>query len=140
MIRLRSLSVSSGNAASNIVSGYVWLRDSSGGVMPVEPRPEPQPEVPLPVGTVLAGAAPNPFNPSTTLRFRAEAGETAGLVVYDLTGRRLRDLFTGPATGDWQSVVWNGRDGAGRACASGVYLVRLETETAVRTQRVVLAK
>jgi len=75
-------------------------------------------------GAVLHPASPNPFNPSTTIRFRLDAPATVTLSVYDLSGRLVRRLAGGGilAAGD-HAVPWNGRDGSGRALASGTYFV-----------------
>ena len=53
----------------------------------------------------------------------------AGLVrlsVHDAAGRRVRQLLAEHRPAGRQSVIWNGRDGAGRNTASGVYWVRAE--------------
>lgn len=137
-----AVAAASGNSASNIVSGYVWLQDSSGGAVAIEDgvEPQPGPEIPAVNGPILSAAAPNPFNPSTTLRFQVPAGRRVDCRVTDLRGRQVRELYSGIGTGDWQAVIWDGCDQTGRTCASGVYLVRLETDDDVRSQRVVLAK
>lgn len=89
---------------------------------------------------VLTAPQPNPFNPSTTLRWRAPAGEPVTCRVVDLRGRHLRTLLVAPASGAWSSVVWDGTADDGRAVAAGVYVVRLETAGGVAMQRAVLAK
>lgn len=101
-------------------------------------------------GAVGAGAAPgavallanhpNPFNPATTLGFTLPRDMAAELVVYSVQGRPLRTLVRGMQSAGTHRVDWDGRDGEGRAAASGVYLVRLETEDGVRARRIVLAK
>jgi len=88
----------------------------------------------------LGQAHPNPFNPRTTITYRAAAGTAVTVRVFDLRGRRIQDLVDGVATGAWQSVAWDGRDGRGTELAAGVYLVRLVADQAVRTSRIVLAK
>jgi hypothetical protein len=92
------------------------------------------------VATVLDAPTPNPFNPSTTLRWRAPAGTRVVCRIVDLRGRHVRALLNEAASGAWRTVIWDGGDDTGRAAPAGVYLVRLETEGAVVTQRAVLAK
>ena len=74
----------------------------------------------------LAHAAPNPFNPSTTLRFAVPRDGAVRLAAYDVTGRHVRTLVDRRVEVGEHSVVWDGFDVAGRAAASGVYVVRLE--------------
>jgi len=88
-----------------------------------------------PAGFELAAAYPNPFNPTTTLEFRAPAGAEATLAVYNLQGQRVATLFDGPASGQLQSAVFD----AGRL-ASGVYMARLEGGPAAQVQKLVLVK
>ncbi len=97
---------------------------------------------PLPAATApeLGPAHPNPFNPRTTLGFRAAAGTAVRCRVLDVRGRQLAVLFRGRASGAWQTVQWNGRDEAGRAAAAGLYLVQLEAEGRTTARRIVLAK
>jgi hypothetical protein len=59
--------------------------------------------------------------------------------VYDITGRRVRDLGTILRPSGRSLVRWDGRDAAGRAVASGVYFVRCDAagEEAARAVTVV---
>ncbi len=76
---------------------------------------------------VLRGNAPNPFNPLTFIRYELRAPGDVRLTVYDTAGRAVRRLVDGLAqTAGRYEAGWDGRDDAGRACASGVYFYRLE--------------
>ncbi|MBU8871224.1 MAG: FG-GAP repeat protein [Gemmatimonadales bacterium] len=93
-----------------------------------------------PVVLEMAPAWPNPFNPSTQVKFKATVGREVRCRVSDLRGRRVRDLYTGLGTGRWQTLTWDGLSDDGRAVASGMYLIRLDTSSNVVTRRVVLTK
>ena len=85
-------------------------------------------------------AAPNPFNPRTTVRFDlARAGFTE-LDVYDLNGRHVRSLVNENLAEGEHQAIWDGRSDGGRPLASGVYLFRLRGKDFVETQRVALVK
>ncbi len=89
-----------------------------------------------PAAFVLEPAYPNPFNPRTSIRFSAPAGERVSLKVYNLAGQEVATLFEGPGTGSHSTVVF---DASG--LASGVYFARLQGEGDVaRTQKMVLVK
>lgn len=77
--------------------------------------------------TVLHPAAPNPFNPMTSLTFELAQAGPARLVIYDQAGRRIRTVASGPRAAGRHQVRWDGRDGSGRAVAAGHYLAALET-------------
>ena len=75
---------------------------------------------------LAALAAPNPFNPSTTLYFQlTETGE-ASLVIYSLAGQVVKTLIPNRTLkAGIHQVDWEGRDQQGRPVAAGVYLYRL---------------
>jgi hypothetical protein len=89
---------------------------------------------------LLTEAFPNPFNPATTVRFLATAGEPVRVEVHDLRGRLVRRLLTGAAVGAWQSATWDGRDGRGAAMPAGVYMVSLRSAGGLRSCRVTLVE
>ncbi|MBD3222476.1 hypothetical protein GF314_14670 [bacterium] len=72
-------------------------------------------------------AAPNPFNPLTTLRFRLASDGATQLGVFDLHGRLVRSLVRDVLPAGEHTVTWNGRDALGRPVSSGVYFVRMLT-------------
>ena len=91
-------------------------------------------------GAVLLQNLPNPFNPSTLIRFTlAEAGYAA-LEVFDASGHLVRTLASGRHPAGPSTVEWNGRDDAGRELASGVYPYRLETAGGAAVRRMILIK
>jgi len=89
----------------------------------------------------LHGAAPNPFNPSTTISFDLPAAFPVSLRIYDAAGRLVRTLLANdPGSAGRNEVVWNGRDDGGKQVASGVYLYRLETPTHGDVGRMTMVK
>ncbi len=92
----------------------------------------------------LLANAPNPFNPSTKLRFVMDRAGDAALNVYDAAGRLVRAFPAASYESGEHFVTWDGRDAAGRAVASGVYQVRMSARVEGRlvreTRSVVLAK
>jgi flagellar hook assembly protein FlgD len=96
----------------------------------------------VPTAYALAQNAPNPFNPETTLRYVLPEVADVRLVIYDLRGRRVRTLVQGYQEPGGYAVVWDGRDGAGREVASGIYCYRLEAVDRgfVQTKRMVLIR
>jgi hypothetical protein len=89
---------------------------------------------------VLHPNHPNPFNPSTTIRFEMESRADATVRIYDARGRVVRTLFDGVANAGVTALTWNGRDDAGRAVGSGVYFYRLETPGGALARKMVLLK
>ena len=97
---------------------------------------------PPPPATVPArlGAAPNPFNPLTTISLEGAGDGPVVVAVYGTDGRRVRTLWQGmPAAGTWTGT-WDGRDDDGRAMAAGIYLVRAECRGGPAVTRVALVR
>lgn len=76
----------------------------------------------------LAQNAPNPFNPSTKIAFDLPHSARVKINVYRADGRLVRNLLAETRVAGSHAVVWNGRDNAGRAQASGTYFYRFEVE------------
>lgn len=83
---------------------------------------------------------PNPCNPRATVTFTLPRDERISVELFTVGGRRAGVLASGYfETGD-HTLEWDGLDGSGHALASGVYLVRLNTETTALTKKVVLLR
>ena len=92
----------------------------------------------MPDGIELFPNHPNPFNPSTVIRFQvsgAHGGTPLRLTVYDILGREIAVLVNEVMPAGTHSVTF---DAGG--LSSGVYLVRLEAGGVTRTRRVSLIK
>ena len=120
-----------------IISGSGADADGNGLLDECEsPSPAPQAARDL----ILKQNQPNPFNPSTEIRFTAARSGQASLRVFDMQGRLVRTLLDGWVESGPGSVVWNGRDDQGRAVGSGVYAYRLSVGREQVTRRMVLLK
>lgn len=83
---------------------------------------------------------PNPFNPSTTIRFHLALPARVSLVIVDLGGHVVRTLVDEDRAPGPHEVEWDGRDESGRRVAAGSYLYVLGTGDWNRSQRLVLVK
>ena len=92
------------------------------GMIPVEIKGA---QVEIPTAYRLNPNYPNPFNPATTLRYALPADAQVTVAIYNAMGQRIRTLVEGEQAAGHHRVVWDGRDDAGQAVASGLYLCRL---------------
>jgi hypothetical protein len=97
------------------------------------------PDVPV-IRSQLLGAAPNPFNPETTIRFAVGQAGQVKVTVYDMTGRWLRTLVDRYTEPENLKVRWDGKDEAGRRLPSGPYIIRLETVDRIDSQKLTMLK
>jgi FG-GAP repeat len=95
---------------------------------------------PAPAALRLLGASPNPFNPQTLIRWELAERGFYSVRVYDLRGRRVRQLSSGVGDRGPMSQIFDGRDDAGKTLASGTYRVLLWTEAGQRSQGLTLTK
>lgn len=104
------------------------------------PALSPVPEV-QPASFGLKGNHPNPFNPRTEIVFALDRSQSVRLEVFDVAGRKVRTLVDAEVyTQGEHQVTWDGRDGAGRLVAAGVYFSVLTTERGSDSRRMVLLK
>ncbi len=94
----------------------------------------------VPKTTELHPNYPNPFNPTTTIRYNLGRDSHVSVVVHDLLGRQVRTLTNENLKAGQHSVVWNSRDDNGRLVGAGVYFVTLQTDDYKSTQKILLVK
>jgi hypothetical protein len=83
----------------------------------------------------LAALYPNPFNPSTEVRFSLPMDGHVKLAAYDIRGQEVAMIFEGSQTVGQHSYTWNASD-----LASGVYYVRLQAGSMTTSQKALLIK
>ncbi len=110
-------------------NGYVTPDPSSG----VNDTKRPQ-------NILRAKAFPNPFNPATTVLIELAERSDVHATIYDLAGRRVKDLWSGPLPRGINALNWHGTNGSGHRVASGVYFLRIEAAGEVTTLKLVLVK
>ena len=82
------------------------------------------------------GAHPNPFNPSTTIRYTVSEPGPVTIAVFDAAGRRVATLIDREHhTAQEHSLSYRPVD-----LPSGVYFVRMQTGSARMVQKIVLVK
>jgi len=97
------------------------------------------PEPTTPLDFALEQNFPNPFNPSTTIRFTVPGSGNVTLKVYDLLGQLVATLVDGPRDRGTHQVVFDPA-AAGKTLSSGVYLYQLSAGSFVETRRLMFVK
>lgn len=83
---------------------------------------------------------PNPFNPSTTVRYALPEASDVQVTIYNIQGQQVRALVQDRQEAGYYRVTWDGRDDAGRAVSSGIYFYRFVSKGLVQTQKMLLLK
>lgn len=90
-------------------------------------------------------AYPNPFNPSTTIRYSIPVVETLHatslhIAIYDITGKLVITLANKEQPAGWQEIQWNGTNQYGKEMPGGIYLSRVTVGNAVKTNKLILLR
>jgi hypothetical protein len=89
--------------------------------------------------TVLP-AYPNPFNPTTTIRYGIDTDSKVTVQIYDITGQLITTLLNTEQTQGWHSVVWNGRNDYNKQVPAGIYISKITSNNKVKTTKLMLLK
>lgn len=80
---------------------------------------------PIPEKFALLPAYPNPFNPSTSIRYQLKSESHVELRVYNVMGGVVLRLVSDLQNAGYYDVSWDGLDDNGRYVSSGTYIVSL---------------
>lgn len=89
----------------------------------------------------LNGNYPNPFNPSTTIRYSLASETNVTLEIFNILGQRVRTLVSGElqVPGSYEAF-WDGKDEQRNLVGSGAYLYRLGAGDFEETRKMILLK
>jgi hypothetical protein len=111
---------------------YAQIIDADGAINITSDSP--------PTACRLYSNYPNPFNPTTTIRFHLSERSDVRLDIYDVTGAHVTRLASGFYEEGMHAIPWNGRAVDGRAVNSGVYFCRLTTGANMLSSKMVLLR
>ena len=83
---------------------------------------------------------PNPFNPSTTFAVSLPVQSDLSIAIYDIIGRKVKDLVYQRVPAGVHQVLWDGTSSNGSPAASGVYLYRVTAGQYTITRHMLLVK
>lgn len=126
------------NAFTYDSEGYMWAVGDSGTVVTNRPLQivGVEKKKGVPTSTQLMPAYPNPFNPSTNIRYALAEPSKVSLIVFDVMGRKIATLVDNESrlAGTYTSH-WNGSN-----AASGIYFLVLQTSKTIKSQKLVMLK
>lgn len=90
----------------------------------------------LPISFVIEDAYPNPFNPSTNIKYGIEKTSDIEISIYDLTGSLVNNLRINDQPAGWHEFTWRGTDSFDHNVSSGIYLVTMRVGENIQKQKV----
>jgi hypothetical protein len=90
--------------------------------------------------TALESVYPNPFNPSTTIKFATSESGHVTIDVYNVKGQRVTTLVDERMDQGNHSIIWNGQDASGKDVTSGIYFSKMRSGKYTATKKMILMK
>ena len=122
---------SNANTGTIVGAGGTILNTTNGGVSFVEEEQIDE----IPVEFLLSNNFPNPFNPSTKIKYSVPLSSNVELKVYDVLGNEIETLVNEEKLVDSYEITWN----AGQL-PSGVYFYQLKAGDFISTKKMILMK
>jgi len=94
----------------------------------------------VPTEYVLEQNFPNPFNPTTQIRFSIPEAENVTLNIYNSVGQLVKTLAYGNMSEGHHQVTWDAKDNRGINLSSGIYFYRLQAGSFIETKKMILMK
>lgn len=83
---------------------------------------------------------PNPFNPSTNISFNLKKKENVQVFVYNIKGQRVNTIADQNMLPGEKEIVWNGKDYQGKTVSSGIYFIKVKSESVNAIKKAILLK
>ncbi|MDH3215772.1 MAG: T9SS type A sorting domain-containing protein [Candidatus Krumholzibacteria bacterium] len=113
----------------------LFLQNSPGNATGIDPGTGPQ------FANSLDNNYPNPFNPTTTIKYSIKERAHVSLKIYNAAGQLVKTLVNDVQSPDRIAPVrWDGRNDSGQTVSSGVYFYKLVTKNFSQTKKMVLLK
>ena len=94
----------------------------------------------LPLAFSLSPNYPNPFNPSTEIRYSIPRASQVSIAVYNVLGQRVTGLVDLHQKAGNYRITWDGTDSRGKSVASGIYFYRMKADQFVQSHKMILLK
>lgn len=90
--------------------------------------------------TAINSIYPNPFNPSTNIKFSTSKPGIVKVEIYNIKGQKVNTLASGHFEAGHHTVTWQGVDHYGSKVSSGIYFARLITADKKITRKMMMIK
>jgi hypothetical protein len=94
----------------------------------------------IPTEYELFNNYPNPFNPSTTIKYSVPKNSNIKVRIYNMMGQLIKTLVNESKSPGNYEVQWYGKNEENLSVASGIYFYQLESENFVKTNKMILLK
>jgi len=122
------------------ITYFYWVADVSENGMMRFHGPKKIETIAAPKFYALDHNYPNPFNPSTTIRYTLKDEGHVTLLIYNIRGQLVRQLVNANKFAGEYSAVWDGRDDIGQVVTTGTYLYSIDVNDFKYTRKMAFMK
>ncbi len=97
-------------------------------------------DIAAPTDYALHDNYPNPFNPTTQIRFDMPIMGDVRLTIYNMLGQKVKEYQMNGLPVGYHTLTWNATNNLGDPVSAGIYFYQLQTKTFTKTKRMVLLK
>jgi len=97
-------------------------------------------ETQIPQEFALEQNFPNPFNPTTTIKYQLPKTADVTIAIYNLLGQKVRTLVKERKEPGYYQVEWNGLNYHGVRVATGLYIYRIQAADFVLSKKMLMLK
>ena len=97
-------------------------------------------DITAPTDFALHDNYPNPFNPTTQIRFDMPIMGDVRLTIYNMLGQKIKEYQMNGLPVGYHTLTWNATNNLGDPVSAGIYFYQLQTKTFTKTKRMVLLK
>jgi hypothetical protein len=94
----------------------------------------------IPLEYSLGQNHPNPFNPTTQIKYDIPEDALVSITIYDIMGRSIKSLVNSNQTAGYHSISWDGKNNLGEGVSAGMYIYTIQAGEFRQTKKMVLLK
>ena len=92
----------------------------------------------MPDRLVLHSNFPNPFNPSTTLRYDLPQSGMVNITIHNVKGELVKTLLNSYQNAGFKSVLWNATNDRNKPVSAGLYIYTIQAKEATQSKKMIL--
>lgn len=89
---------------------------------------------------IIEKAYPNPFNPTTNIKYGIDKISDIEIAIFDLSGRIVNKFNINAQLPGWHEFTWNGTNARDQQVSTGIYLVMMKAGNIIQKQKVTYLK
>ena len=94
----------------------------------------------IPLTYKLDNNYPNPFNPTTTIKYGIPVSNDVKISIFNSIGQQIRTLVDQVQSAGTYEAIWDGRNDAGQVVPSGMYFYKMQSSRFVEMRKMILMK